>query len=171
MTELVITAESHNQVTWKTRYATVPILIGVLAVTALSAALLSLVPSPHRWPVIGGVGGTTLLALAWIAWQMPLAEDGSLERLPDGGAIRRSRRWLWQRTPYVAEIPLADVSGLWVESRTFEETGGHTYDLARLWALSASDAPLLLTDWLEPEQVQSLGRSMAKAGRLSFGDA
>ncbi len=168
MIELTITDESHNQVMWQTRHPTIPLLVGVIVVATVSALLLATIPSPRRGVVLGGLITTVIASLAWLVWWMPLTEEGHLERTLDGGTIRRIRRRLWQREPETEEIPLPNVTGLWQETRTFEETGGHTYTLARIWALSDSVAPLLLTEWVEPEQTQQLGQSLAKAGRLNF---
>ena len=165
---VLITAESHNQVNWEIQTPVVRIELGLLAGWGLFAALIGISPSPLKWVLVGGVGFVILGVAALLALTTPVAEFGCLERTPEGGDVRRSKRWLLSGERVAWMSPLESVTGFRVETRTFEEVGDQTYTLARLWVMPAEGAPALLTGWSEQQQVTSLGESLAKAGRLTY---
>lgn len=162
---VVITEESHNRVVWEVHTSLIRIEIGVLIGLALATVPLLLSGSPARGLLLVGVWGLGLAVALYLALAEPVAELGMMERPPEGGLVRRERRWLLRRAPQVWEIPLDDVSGFAVELHTFEQSSGHLYPLARLWGLQATGETFLLSDWFRPQAIQELGASLARAAR------
>ncbi len=169
--QIQIVDEAHNRVDWVVRTPLLKILLGLLIAWAVFVVVLVPTPSPRRWGVLGGVTGVLLLAFAVLVTTTPLGEQGHMERTIEGGDLSRVKRWLIVGRRVAWESPLGEVAGFQMEWRMFEETGAHTYTLARLWATLTDGTFALLTDWADPETVYALGETLAKAGRRSFEDA
>ena len=163
-----IVEEAHNHVVWETKSSLMWIELGLFVAGLCVAALLVTTPSPLRWTMAGIVGALVVGAAAVLALATPLAERGELERTLDGGTVRRTRKWLFLGNRVAWEAPLESVTGFRLEARKFGETADQTYTLARLLAVAAVDDPVALTDWLDEPFVQTLGESLAKAGRCEF---
>ncbi len=165
---LLITAESHNEVSWEVQTSTVWIEVGLLVGWAVCVAVIALMPSADRWAVIAGLSVIILGIALTLALTAPLAEYGHLIRLPDSGDMYRAQRWLLRGERVAWETPLEPVTGFFMETRAFEETGDQVYTQARLWAVLDDAPPARLTLWGDPQAVESLGLSLAKAGRRTF---
>lgn len=165
---LFITAESHNQVNWEVQTSVLWIEIGLLVGWVVGVGLILLMPGAGRWAVIAGLSAVVLGVGLILALTSPLAEYGDLLRQPDSGDIRRTQRWLLGGERLAWESPLEPVTGFFMETRVFEETGKQHYTLARLWAVLEGAAPVRLTTWGNLKEVETLGQSLAKAGRRLF---
>ncbi|MFP4345190.1 MAG: hypothetical protein ACLFU8_10890 [Anaerolineales bacterium] len=171
-----ITEEIHNRVGWEMRSPVVHIEIGLLVGFVLCIALIILLPNfqPFGWFVVAllvlGIPGAGL----YLALTTPLWDRGFMERLPDGGVVRREQRWIFGGERAALDFPLEVVAGFDVETALFEGTGGTLRSLARLRLLLRDDAvggrpdAVPLTDWLEVEAIESLARSVAWAARRPF---
>jgi hypothetical protein len=166
--KIQITDEAHNRVDWIVRTPLVRILLGVLVGWASFAALVVTSPSPLRWPLVGSVSAVVVIVVLILAFTTPVRERGYLERTIDGGDVQRVKRWLLAGKRVAWETPLDTISGFQMELRNFEESPEHIYTLARLWVVLTDDSLALLTDWAEPQVVQALGTSLARAGRRVF---
>ena len=160
-----ITEESHSRITWQRRNPLVKILIGVLIGILCLVGLVLPSPSPARWPVTVGLVVLGVVIASILAVTIPLVDRGSLERLPEGGEVQRSRAWLLvgERTAWT--LALDDVSAFDVETEGFEDTPPDVYPLARLWATDSEGHRLSLTDWAEPESVNALRKALSRVGR------
>ncbi|OQA13031.1 MAG: hypothetical protein BWY63_03613 [Chloroflexi bacterium ADurb.Bin360] len=102
----------------------------------------------------------------------PLWERGTMERTPEGGAVRCERRWLLRRELELWEMPLERLSGVGVAIRITEETDGATTSVARLWLRPAEGESLIfVTGWASISSVTSLAETFAKAARLPLEEA
>ncbi len=160
-----ITEENHSRVTWQGRTPLVRILIGLLIGTLCLVGLVLPSPSPVRWPVTVGLVALGLVVASTLAVTTPLVDGGSLERLPDGGEVQRSRSWLFIGERSAWSLPLNDVASFDVEMEEFEDTPPDVYSLARLWATDAAGRRLRLTEWAEPELVNALREALSRVGR------
>ncbi len=171
--EFAIVEETHNRVSWRMRSPVVRIEIGLLVGFVIAAVLVILLPAfrPFGWFVVGafvlGILGTGL----YLALTTPLWDRGFMERLPDGGLVRREQRWVFGGERVTLDLPLDVVTAFEVETALFEGTGGALQTFARLLLLLQDEAvggaarPVPLTDWLEVEVIDALGRSLAWAAR------
>ena len=169
--QIGILEEAHNEVIWEVKRPILGLEMGLLAGLTLFDVVVAFSFAPLRWWMIGGVSGVVVAIGLLLAWQMPMVMRGHLERTPTGGMLNRSRRRLVGESQVMWEMPLDHVVGFRMEGRTFEETSGATYDRTRLWALlgdEAADEALLLTGWGDFRSIESLGASLAKAGRRPF---
>ena len=166
--------EAHNEVVWEAKRPVLGLELGLLAGLALFGVVVAFSFAPLRWWMIGGVSALVVAVGLLLMWQMPAVMRGHLERTPTGGMLNRSRRRLVGKMQMMWEAPLDHVVGFQMEGRTFEETSGATYDRTRLWVLLSDegeegmDEALLLTGWGDFKQVETLGASLAKAGRRPF---
>ncbi len=165
---IVINEEAHNRVVWSVETVLVKLEIGLAIAWLILALSAAFTGSPVRWILIAGAGAVLLAVGLLLAWKMPLAETGVLERPPEGGGVQRTSRWLLRREESSWTLPLGDVAGFRLETRTFEETRGQTYPMARLWTIPISGESVQLTPWVAPQEAHDLGVSLAKAGRLAF---
>jgi len=171
MMQIRIVDEAHNRVDWAVRTPLFKILLGLLIGWGVFVALVITSPSPLRWALIAGVSAVMAIGFLILVTTTPFGELGHLERTIEGGEVYRLKRWLLlgKRPAWVS--PLEAISGFQMEWRTFEETAEQTYTLARLWVILTDGTFALLTDWSEPQSVQALGESLAKAGRRVFEEA
>jgi hypothetical protein len=167
-TEIALTEESHNHIDWEVRTPVVWYEVGLLVGALFFAVLAVLSPSPLRWQAIGLVGGLLLIAAVALAVTTPMVDRGHLERLPEGGEVRRSRVWLFLGERPVLAWPLDDVVAFQMEGEIFEDVSPTTYRLARLWVVSREGDRRRLTQWASPASVRSLGEALGKAGRRAF---
>lgn len=162
--------QSHNQVSWQVNTQLLPMLIGTLVASIVSVTLLALLPNPNtlRWILLTGVILSTLAATFYLVITTPLSEEGLVKRTPEGGTVQREQRFLLKNKRVLLVAPLAEVTAFGVEERTFEQTGGRLITLARLWIhLTREEESVAeyLTGWLDPETIQELAASSAKATR------
>lgn len=165
---IAIVDESHNRVDWETRS---PLLWieGGLGVAALFFALLVVPsPSPYRWLALGAVVGVLVLLAVILAITTPLVDQGSLERLPEGGDLQRLKVWLLRGPRPAVEADLGEVARFEAETEIFEDSPLDIYQLSRLWAIFKDGERRCLTDWCEPASVAALGDALSRAGRLPF---
>ena len=94
---VVLTEESHNHVDWEVKSALVRIELGILVGTAIVCTVLFTSPSELRWAVGGAVAAASVAAMIVFALTTPLSENGHMERLPDGGDLKRTQKWLFVR--------------------------------------------------------------------------
>ncbi|MFP4394699.1 MAG: hypothetical protein ACLFTI_05480 [Anaerolineales bacterium] len=163
--------EAHNEVVWEVKRPVLRLELGLLAGLALFDVVVAFSFAPLRWWMIGGVSAFVVAIGLLLMWQTPAVMRGHLERTPTGGKLNRSRRRLVGKSQVMWEIPLDHVVGFRMEARTFEETSGVTYNMARLWVIlsdEAEDDALLLTGWGPLKEIRMLGASLAKAGRRPF---
>lgn len=160
-----ILQETHNRVDWQAKTPLVWIEAG-LVLGAVAFGLL-IVPSPHpsRWLVAGVVGGVVLLIGVIVAFTTPMAEQGHLERLPDGGDVGRVKAWPLIGTRTVVAVALDDITSFEVETTVFEDAGSDPYRRSRLWAVLDDGSREALTSWAEPSSVLALAEALSKAGR------
>ncbi|HDQ34796.1 MAG TPA: hypothetical protein ENN14_00595 [Chloroflexi bacterium] len=163
--QLEITEEVHNRVVWQVRTPLVRIELTLLAIWLIAILLLIASGSAIRWALVIAVTVACAVGALALALRIRSGEVGLLERTPEGGVVRRERRWLLRRTPLVWEIPMDEVISFAVEPQLFEETSGQTYTLARLWVLHADGQALRLVDWLNTRAVLELGSALSRAGR------
>ncbi|MCD6345253.1 MAG: hypothetical protein J7M17_06610 [Anaerolineae bacterium] len=167
-----VTEETHNRVVWEVDTSLARIEIGLLVSMAVCLALLIILPSPGLlgWLAIAIVVMGAPTAAILLALTTPLREQGLVERTPEGGVVRLEQRWMFQRKPVVWESSLEDVAGFSVEQQTFAETKSRAQTLARLWVFlppeDAEQQPRMpLTNWLEVNVVQALGKSVTHVAR------
>lgn len=168
-----ITEESHNRVAWEIDLPLLRLEIGLLIGLLVCVALVIILPAfrPFGWFLTGGVMTGIVGGMVYLALTTPLRERGLMERPPEGGVVRRDRQWIFGGEGTALEVPLDEVTGFTVEEQIFEETGGTTRTLARLWVLRQHVDPEneptseLLTDWLEPETAQAFAVTLSQAAR------
>jgi len=135
----------------------------------VGALVFSLLVTPSasalRRQAVGVVTAIVLVLGALLAVTTPVVDRGHLERLPEGGDLRRSKVWLLVGARTVVDVPLEDIGGFEVEIETFEDVPPAVYRQARLWAVANDGSRYCLTDWAETDSVSDLGNSLAKAGR------
>ncbi len=166
--QIKIVEEHHNQVDWEVRTPLHWTIGGLIVGAAVFALLVIPSPSPHRWWAVAGVTGGVLAIAVFIAATTPTVDRGHLERLPEGGLVRRTRTWLLVGERSTLEVELDTITGFEAEIEAFEDRRTEPYQLARLWAISTDEAPRGLTDWAEPASALALGEALAKAARLPF---
>lgn len=170
--QIRILDEQHNAVTWELRSPLIMVGSGLLVGTALMVTVLLFVRSALRGPLIAGVVVLAIAMAVYGALTTPLWERGVMERTPEGGAVRRERRWLLRRELETWEEPLEKLSGVGVATRITEETDGQTTSVARLWLrLTEGDSLIFVTGWASISSVTSLAETFAKAARLPLEEA
>lgn len=162
-----IVEEAHNHVVWETKSSIIWTELGLLVAGICVSILLVTTPSPARWTLIGIASALVLGVGVVLALATPLAERGELERPLDSGMVRRTKRWLLLGKRLTWEAPLESIAGFRLETRAFEETGDRTYSRTRLLAV-IDGGVVPLTDWLDDAFIQTLGESLARAGRCEF---
>ncbi len=165
-----ITEETHNRVAWEMYTPLVRLEIGLGVGLLLWIIVVVVLPgfTGFGWLVMAVLLASILGAALYLALSTPLVEQGVMERLPDGGGIRRVQRWLIGGDREAMSLPLENVEGYTVEVRTFTGMGGELRRLARLRVLPRGEAdalPLWLTDWLEPEAAETFSWALAQASR------
>ncbi len=163
-----ILEEAHNRVAWEIRTSILWIVLGLFIGGLCAAAFLVLAPLTPRWDLAGVIMTLIIGVAVFLALTTPLAERGELERTLDGGSLVRTWHWLFLGRRPAWQAELESVVGFRPETRLFEDTGEQTYTLARLWVFLTNADPLPITDWLDAPFVQTLGESLAKAGRCTF---
>jgi hypothetical protein len=121
-----------------------------------------------RWQVTGLVAGALLMIGLVLGITTPRIDRGHLERLPEGGEVRRTRVWLLVGERPVLAWNLEDVVAFQMEGRVFEGMPPSSYRLARLWVVGSDGERRRLTHWADPASVQALGEALGKAGRRAF---
>lgn len=197
--QLEITEEQHNLVTWEVHSRVVRILIGIGAAMTAGVALLLFFPNANLllWLLVIGViiGGTASAGFLMLA--TPLNERGRVKRVPEapgGGQLSRTQRFILTGKRILFERSLNKVESFSVQQQSFQESGGKTVTLARLWAFlkppealeTAQDAAaaedvedaddpdavperaLCLTGWLDVEPVEALADAVVRATRRSL---
>lgn len=162
---IVLTEESHNHVDWETRSPVVWIEVGLLVGLLVMCLLVIPSPSPLRWPVLGTCAALILALGGLLAVTTPVVDRGHLERLPEGGDLKRTRMWLGGIERVTVDLPLEDIDRFEVESESFDDVPPAVVHQARLWGLTGDGARYCLTDWAEPDSVNALGLALEKAGR------
>ncbi len=168
---LEIIEETHNRVRWEVDTRLVPVFIGVGLAVVVSVVLMLLFPNLNLLVrvilltvAIGGLAFILLLALL-----KPIWERGLVERMPEGGVVRRSDRMLLRGEQVLFEFPLEEVEGFWVEQHDFEQSGGHKVRLARLWVIfTEENEGQTLTEWMDVPPVQRLAEVLVRASRRPF---
>ncbi|MBN1248056.1 MAG: hypothetical protein JXC32_10395 [Anaerolineae bacterium] len=165
---IVLTEESHNHVDWEIRWPLLKMEIGLLV--GLVVFLLIVIPSPNpaRWTVVGVVTGVVILIGVLLAALSPLVDRGHLERLPEGGDLKRTKVWPLIGERVTLDAELDDIAGFEVEQALFEDAPPATYQLARLLAVTTDGERRALTVWAQPESVAQLARALERAHRRSL---
>ncbi len=163
--QIALTEESHNHVDWEAKRPVVWMEVGLLAALLVLALLVIPSPSQRRWLVLGGAAAVFVALGVLLAATSPLADRGHLERLPEGGDLKRSKVWILVGERLVVDQELDGIAGFEVEQATFEDAPPATYDLARLWAVSMEGHRFSLTEWAEPESVLRLEKALERALR------
>ena len=162
---IVLTEESHNHVDWETRSPVVWMEIGLLVGILVFSLLVMPSASTLRRQAVSVVAAIILALGGLLASTTPVADRGHLERLPEGGDLKRSKVWLVVGARVVVEVALEDIDGFEVEVETFEDVPPTIYRQARLWAVASDGSRHYLTDWAEIDSVSDLGSSLEKASR------
>jgi hypothetical protein len=162
---IVIDEEGRNRVTWAARSPLLKLLAGLLIAALFLVVLLLPSPSPARWRVVGLVVGCALVIAAILTVTTPLIDGGTLERLPDGGELERTKTWPLIQPRTVLQLPLDEIAAFEVETVDFENAGPTVTTLSRLRIQDTSGAHIDLTDWAEPSSVVALGEAVARVGR------
>ncbi len=162
---VTITEERFNYVAWEVHPPLTSLMVRLLVGFGFILALLMRVGSGQSMWMVWITTVVSTGVLFFIVWLVPMREEGYLERIvTGGGTVARIQRWFLRRKEEA--LPLEMVHSLRYEEASFEEPEERTYVLARLWAVTVEGELLQLTPWLEPEEVQTLGQAMARAGRL-----
>ena len=162
---IVLTEESHNHVDWETRSPVVWMEIGLLVGILVFSLLVMPSASTLRRQAVSVVAAIILALGGLLAATTPVADRGHLERLPEGGDLKRSKVWLVVGARVVVEVALEDIDGFEVEVETFEDVPPTIYRQARLWAVANDGSRHCLTDWAGVDSVSDLGSSLEKASR------
>ena len=166
---IVLTEEGHNYVDWETRSPVVWIEVGLLVGLLVFSLLVTPSASTLRRQAVSVVAVTVLALGGLLAATTPVADRGHLERLPEGGDLKRSKVWLVVGERAVVDVGLEEIDGFEVEVETFEDVPPAVYRQARLWAVANDGSRYCLTGWAEVDSVSDLGDSLAKAGRRALG--
>jgi len=169
MMRIVLTDEGHNHVDWETRSPVVWIEVGLLVGVLVFSLLVTPSASALRRQAVSVVAVSVVALGGLLAATTPLADRGHLERLPEGGDLRRSKVWLVVGERTVVDVALEDIDGFEVEVETFEDVPPAVYRQARLWAVANEGSRYCLTDWAEADSVSDLRNSLGKAGRRVLG--
>jgi len=162
---IVLTEEDHNHVDWGSRSSVVWIEVALLAGVLFFSLLVTPSASALRRQAVSVVAAIVLVLGGLLAATTPAVDRGHLERLPEGGALKRSKVWLVIGERAVVDVALDDIGGFEVEVETFEDVPPVVYRQARLWAVAKDGSRYCLTDWAEADSVSDLGNSLARAGR------
>jgi hypothetical protein len=111
------------------------------------------------------VAGVVVIIGALLAVLTPAIDRGHLERLPEGGDLKRAKVWPLVGERLVLDEELADVAGFEVEETVFEDAPPKTFGLARLWMVSRDGDRHPLTIWAQPESVMGLEKALGRALR------
>ena len=166
---IVLTDEGHNHVDWETRSPVVWIEVGLLVGVLVFSLLVTPSASALRRQAVSVVAVSVVALGGLLAATTPLADRGHLERLPEGGDLRRSKVWLVVGERTVVDVALEDIDGFEVEVETFEDAPPAVYRQARLWAVANEGSRYCLTDWAEADSVSDLRNSLGKAARRVLG--
>lgn len=163
--EIILTEESHNHVDWEVRLPLVWMEVGLVIGVLLVALVAIPSPSSRRWVIFGGAAASLVSIGALLAIASPGVDRGHLERLPEGGDLRRARVWPIVGTRVVLDVGLDDIAGFDLEPAVFEDAPPASYRLARLWAVASDGTRYPLTAWAEPESVTRLEKALERALR------
>jgi hypothetical protein len=166
---IVLTEEDHNHVVWESRSPVVWIEVALLAGVLIFSLLVTPSASTFRRQAVSVVAAIVLALGGLLAITTPAVDRGHLERLPEGGGLKRSKVWLVIGKRAVVDVALEDIDRFEVEVETFEDVPPAVYRQARLWAVANDGSRHCLTDWAEADTVSDLGNSLAKAGRRALG--
>lgn len=165
MMRIALTEESHNHVDWEVRWPLLGMEAGLLIGLVVFYLLVIPSPSPARWTLVGITTGVVIGVGVLLAALSPLVDRGHLERLPEGGDLKRTKVWplIGERLMLDAEID--DIAGFEIEETLFEDAPPTTYGLARLWVVTKEGQRHTLTAWAQPETVAELQHALERALR------
>lgn len=166
---IVLTEEGHNYVDWETRSPVLWIEVGLLMGLVVFSLLVTPSASILRRQAVRVVAVIVVALGGLLAATTPVADRGHLERLPEGGHLKRSKVWLVVGERTVVDVVLEDIDGFEVEVETFEDVPPAVYRQARLWAVANEGSRYCLTDWAEADSVSDLRDSLGRAGRRMLG--
>ncbi|MCJ7548337.1 MAG: hypothetical protein MUQ30_01480 [Anaerolineae bacterium] len=166
---IALTEEGHNHVKWEARSPVVWIEVGLLAGILVFSLLVTPSAGTLRRQAVNAVAVIVVALGGLLAATTPLVDRGHLERLPEGGDLKRSKVWLVVGERTVVDVALEDIDGFEVELETFEDVPPAVYRQARLWAVANEGSRYCLTDWAEADSVGDLRNSLGKAGRRVLG--
>ena len=118
---IVLTEEDHNHVDWESRSPVVWIEVALLVGVLVFSLLVTPSASTLRRQAVSVVTAIVLALGGLLAVTTPVVDRGHLERLPEGGDLKRSKVWLVVGARAVVDVPLEDIDRFEVEVETFED--------------------------------------------------